>query len=135
MFLIALMAAALVRAAVQATIAILALSGLQRARSGIGAFLFFGGMTNFFVHVVVHCSIGGDALYGKIVDEHYFLGSHGRYVEVSAQVFRYSHIHAVSAWISLALAILGMFLMGNLKRVGITPEPNTSHGSGSRGTV
>jgi hypothetical protein len=40
---------------------------------------------------------------GRVVDGHYYLGSHGRYVEVSQGLFTYSYYHALSVGFGIAI--------------------------------
>lgn len=54
-----------------------------------------GWFLNFVLFVALSMYLGGDALNGKIQDGHHFLGSHGKYTEVSYEVFTYSKIHTV----------------------------------------
>ena len=61
---------------------------------------------NFISFVIVASLLGGDALNGHVTNGHYFLDSHGRLTEVSAQVFNYSAWHARSIFVTHALAFL-----------------------------
>src|SRR5258706_14722303 len=53
--------------------------------------------------------LGGDAVNGKIAGGHYFLMSHGRYTEVSADIFNYSRSHAYSTGVTHPLAFAAGF--------------------------
>jgi hypothetical protein len=68
--------------------------------------IFFLAIVNWVVFVVIALSIGGDALNGKIEAGHYYLREHGRYTEVSAAVFQYSRIHALSLFVTHPLAMV-----------------------------
>jgi len=73
--------------------------------------IFVATVINSFVFVAAALYLGGDALSGKIENGRYYLNSHGHYTEVSAQIFRYSEVHARSVAVSMPLAILiGIFL-------------------------
>jgi hypothetical protein len=61
---------------------------------------------NFLAFMAVAGNIGGDALNGKIVDGHFFLGSHGHFTEVTQAVFNYSAWHARSVFFTHPLAFL-----------------------------
>src|SRR6266516_3997378 len=54
------------------------------------------GFANFLLFLTISQFIGGSALNGMIQNGHYFLGEHGRYVEVSSLAYRYSQIHTYS---------------------------------------
>jgi len=73
-------------------------------------FAFALGIVNFIAFFAISVMIGGDALNGKIVNGHYFLGSHGHFTEVSANVFDYSAWHARSLIITHPLAIFAAYL-------------------------
>jgi len=51
---------------------------------------------NFLLFLTISQLIGGSAPNGMVRNGHYFLGEHGRYVEVSAPIYRYSQIHTYS---------------------------------------
>ncbi len=54
---------------------------------------------------------GGTAHNGKIVGDHYFVGQHGGYVEVSQKIYMFSHWHVNVLVINLfVLALLGGIL-------------------------
>lgn len=50
---------------------------------------------NFVVFLTLASTLGGDAWNGKIENERYFLGSHGKYTEVTHQIYVYSQIHVI----------------------------------------
>jgi hypothetical protein len=60
---------------------------------------------NFVAFVAIAEYLGGDALNGNARNGHYFLSYHGHLTEVSRAVFRYSEWHAVSVFMTHALAI------------------------------
>jgi hypothetical protein len=55
------------------------------------------GAINFIAFAIIASHLGGDALNGKVEYGHYYLMEHGRYTEVSRNVWIYSRIHAISA--------------------------------------
>jgi len=61
---------------------------------------------NFAVFVMLLLYLGGDALNGKVDAGHFYLGQHGKFVEVSALVFRYSYWHTVLSMVLIPLAML-----------------------------
>ena len=86
-------------------------SNISRVAFKVFAALVAATSINFLVFFAVALYLGGDALSGKEEHGRYFLGSHGRYTEVSAQVFQYSKVHGrlVEATIPLAV-LLGLVL-------------------------
>lgn len=54
--------------------------------------------------VVSTLYLGGDALSGKIENNHYYLGYKGKFTEVSYNIFLYSKIHTIT-FITVHLAI------------------------------
>ncbi|HXD52780.1 MAG TPA: hypothetical protein VN689_12855, partial [Burkholderiales bacterium] len=66
--------------------------------------IFTLGLVNFALYLIGAIYLGGDAINGKIVDGHYFLMSHGRYTEVSADISNYSKWHVYSTWVTHLLA-------------------------------
>ena len=55
---------------------------------------------------------GGDAFNGRVEGGHYFLGSHGDFVEVSHAVWVYSRVHVISNFVTFALAVMALTVMG-----------------------
>jgi len=72
-------------------------------------------LANFVVFFIGAVYLGGDAVNGKIVADHYYLMSHGRYTEVSADIFSYSKWHAYSTWITHPLAFIAGYWYYRLK--------------------
>ena len=66
---------------------------------------------NFLAFVTGAAVIGGDAANGKVESGHYFVGSHGKFREVTPAVFEYSQWHTRSVWLTHPLAILAGFAM------------------------
>jgi hypothetical protein len=106
------------------------MSRWRRVVSLIGAVLCCGGFLNYLVWWAICISIGGDASLGKVEDGKYFLGSHGRYTEVSESTFVYSQWHTRSAWLSLALTLPGGFLSWCVKPNREVSEPSAPPASG-----
>ncbi len=61
---------------------------------------------NFFTFIFIDLYLGGDALNGYARDGHYFLCSHGRYTEVSRDVWTYSYWHAISIYVTHGLVFV-----------------------------
>jgi hypothetical protein len=81
--------------------------------------LWFGftlGIVNFLAFVALSIYLGGDALNGHVINGHYFLGSHGRYTEVSQRVFQYSRWHATSIFATHPIGALCAVLLRLGKR-------------------
>lgn len=58
--------------------------------------------------------LGGSAPNGKRESGRFFLGEHGKYVEVTEQVYKYSEVHATSVYLTHALgaiALLGLLAL------------------------
>ncbi len=75
-------------------------------------------IVNFAAFIIINICIGGDAINGHVTDGHYYLGSHGRYTEVSRAVWTYSYYHTVSMWIThLSVFILAAIFLntGDMK--------------------
>ena len=75
----------------------------RRERRAATVFMF--ALLNFVVFAAVAMSLGGDALSGSHSNGHYFLSNHGHLTEVSAGVFRYSQVHAISVVITHVVGI------------------------------
>ena len=71
--------------------------------------VFFVGIANFAAFAIVASILGGDAVNGKVQDGHFYLGSHGRYTEVSQATYDYSRAHTHSVWVTHPLAIFAAF--------------------------
>jgi hypothetical protein len=67
-------------------------------------------LLNFVVFVIGDFVIRGDAINGKVVGEHFYLGDHGRFIEVSKDVYTYSLWHAVSLFFTHPLAMLTWYI-------------------------
>jgi hypothetical protein len=65
-------------------------------------------LLNFGAFMIIGESLGGDAANGKVIDGHCFLGNHGRFTEVSYEVYRYSMWHARSLWLTHPLMLICM---------------------------
>jgi len=68
--------------------------------------IFFGGLANLILFIGVASYLGGDALNGREAAGRFYLGSHGRFIEVSRAVFTYSWWHTVSVFITQPIALL-----------------------------
>jgi hypothetical protein len=73
-------------------------------------------LLNFLVFWVAAVYLGGDAVNGKADHGRFFLMSHGRYTEVSADLFTYSKWHAYSLWVTHPLAFVAAYLLLRGKR-------------------
>jgi hypothetical protein len=88
-------------AGLPAFLALRRLRGAQRRGNRWSAFAAIV-LLNFVVFWWVGVLYGGDALSGKVVGDHWFLGEHGRYTEVSRAFWAYSYTHAVLTILSFA---------------------------------
>jgi hypothetical protein len=66
---------------------------------------------NFLLFWVAAVYLGGDAVNGKTDKGRFFLMSHGRYTEVSADLFTYSKWHAYSLWLTHPLAFVAAYVL------------------------
>jgi hypothetical protein len=69
------------------------------------------GIVNFAAFFIAALYLGGDAINGKAQNGRYYLGSHGRYTEVSEAVFNFSRQHALSLIITHPAAMLAGFVL------------------------
>lgn len=51
---------------------------------------------NFAALLIIDTYTGGQAINGHVTDGHYFLGSRGRFTEVSRAVWTFSYYHTMS---------------------------------------
>jgi hypothetical protein len=81
-------------------------SVLRRVGLAVVPTLYILVFVNFLAFLGVSAYLGGDASSGK--EEHglYYVGNHGKYTQVSRQVFEYSALHARSVGISMPIACL-----------------------------
>ena len=68
-------------------------------------------VNNFLMFWIGAVLLGGDALNGKVENGHYFLGSHGRFTEVSFDVFTYSQWHTRSVFVTHSLFFAAAWLL------------------------
>jgi hypothetical protein len=61
---------------------------------------------NFFAYFIVSFGIGGDALKGKVVDGHFYVGHQGKFVEVSEAAYTYARWHGISLFLMVPLLAL-----------------------------
>jgi hypothetical protein len=73
-------------------------------------------LVNFFAYVGMSLYLGGDAVNGGIRNGHYLLMSHGKYTEVSQDVFDYSRWHTYSLWITHPLALAAALWYTRIRR-------------------
>jgi hypothetical protein len=66
---------------------------------------------NFLVFLILSSLFGGDAMGGKIHDGHYFLNSHGAFLEVSCFVYQYSRLHTASLFVTLPIGAICLILI------------------------
>ena len=90
------------------------------------------GVLNFLAFVIVAVAIGGDAVNGKTIGGHFYLGCHGKLTEVSEAVYAYSLWHVRSVFATHPLAMLTGYL-ANLekqarKAAGRSPDGNRGGG-------
>lgn len=80
--------------------------------------VFILGMLNFVLFFLVSSYLGGDAANGRVEAGRYFVGSHGRLTEVTADAFLFSLWHARSLFVTHPLAILAAALAFRARKAG-----------------
>ena len=81
------------------------------------------GLVNFFSFFVIGVYLGGDALNGYAKDGHYFLCSHGRYMEVSRAMWTYSYWHAISVCVTHGLLFVSVVIFLKTGEMVIEKQP------------
>jgi hypothetical protein len=71
----------------------------------------FVAVANFALLGVGAVLLGGDAFNGHAAGGHYFLGSGGKLVEVSRNVWMYSYVHVIANFVTAGLAMLALAVM------------------------
>lgn len=66
---------------------------------------------NFVTYIIAAANIGGDAVNGKIVGGHFYLGEKGNFTEVTEAVYTYSLWHTYIVFASVALFFPAMVMM------------------------
>ena len=56
--------------------------------------------------------LGGDAFSGYAEGGHYFLGSGGKFVEVSRNVWMYSYVHVITNFVTFGLGVIALTVRG-----------------------
>jgi hypothetical protein len=79
--------------------------------SKVPIFIVCLALLNFLAYFFVALYLDGDAVNGKIDDGHFYLGSHGRYTEVSVRIFAYSRWHTYSVWLTHSLAFVAVYFV------------------------
>lgn len=59
-------------------------------RSKLFALAMLAPLVLFLLFFLCNVALNGDAFYGKIVSDHYFVGNHGVFTEVSREEFLFS---------------------------------------------
>jgi hypothetical protein len=90
-------------------------------RAQVCRLLFLLGVFNFIVFETVKLRLGGDALNGRVIGEHYYLADHSRLTEVSHAVFRYSEIHASSIYLTHPIAVISALVAATARK---KPQPS-----------
>ena len=69
------------------------------------------GVLNFLTFVIGAFMLGGDAVNGRMIGEHFYLAEHGKFTEVSEAVYTYSLWHVRSVFVTHPLAMLAGYLL------------------------
>jgi len=73
----------------------------------LGLAIVFLGLINFAAFGIDSLLLGGDAVHGKVENERYYVGNHGKYTEVPKIAWHYSAAHAASISATGTLTMLG----------------------------
>jgi hypothetical protein len=98
----------------------------RRVLDYVAVALIVIGFVNFFWFIAEAIS-RGDALSGKVVDGHYFLGNKGTYTEVDQATWEWSRLHGLSLFVTHPLAIAAIFYL-NFRRVVTARRAATAAG-------
>jgi hypothetical protein len=88
----------------------------KRFRDYLSIILILGCLLNFVAFVAIALYLGGDAINGRVVNDHYYLANHGVYTEVNHTVFLYSKIHAPIFMVTHLLLFVYLGISYLLKR-------------------
>jgi hypothetical protein len=67
--------------------------------------------------------LGGDAFNGHAEAGHYFLGTAGKLVEVSRNVWMFSYVHLVSNFVTGGLAVVALAVLGTRGLLNLGKSP------------
>lgn len=70
------------------------------------------GVANFALLGFGAILLGGDAFSGYAEGGHFFLGSGGKFVEVSRNIWTYSYVHVISNFVTFGLAVVAVTVKG-----------------------
>ncbi|MCX5658250.1 MAG: hypothetical protein NTW19_00840 [Planctomycetota bacterium] len=85
--------------------------------NALGMALFCLALLNFLAFSIETIAIGGNAISGKVEGDRHFVADHGKYTQVSSQVWHWNRVHAISVWITHPIGILvGGGLMAYVNR-------------------
>lgn len=70
--------------------------------------IFIFSFINFIAFMIGIFILGGDAVSGYRLGDHYFVAGHGRITEVSRLAFAYSRIHFYSVWVTYPVGIVSV---------------------------
>ena len=76
---------------------------LKREIENLAPILFVVALVNFATFWVVAIFLGGDAINGKMENDHYYLANQGELTEVSRTVWLYSFWHTTSVFVTQSL--------------------------------
>ena len=76
--------------------------------ASLGLFL---GALNWFVMMSVLTHIGGSGYNGKIEGTHYYVGEHGKYTEVSREVYWFTNAYFTASGFAILLPLAAFFLL------------------------
>lgn len=74
---------------------------------------------NFILFVALTFALGGDAINGRRAAGRYFLGSHGRFTEVSQATYVYSFAHTLLTILSIVIFVAATLLLRRKRTPGV----------------
>ncbi len=81
---------------------------MREIRCSLAAIAVIVGFANFLWFAVESSALGGDALNGYANDGRYYVGTQGHYREVKQAQWEWSRLHAVSMFVTTAIAVAGI---------------------------
>jgi hypothetical protein len=85
-------------------------------RYDLSLFVFYAGLVNFALFIIISAFLGGSAGNGIVRSGHYYVGAHGKITEVSERIYRFSQIHEYSTFVMLPLSIVALVYAKSLRK-------------------
>jgi hypothetical protein len=85
-------------------------------RYDLAIFVFYAGLVNFALFIVICAFLGGSPGNGMVRSGHYYVGEHGKVTEVSERTYRVTQIYEYGTFVALPLSILALAYGNSLKK-------------------